>query len=169
MRSGLPHVILRPKQAHIFASGFPHEISVASHGMQEITLRAGRIEPGDAIRAMLLYLQYQDISENNGQWYETCRLARLLIQKSINRTTPSPRSGTYSTPPSNKPSTKARKTFGRHGTEKTPSPTRRCPPRKSTPADGSLLPSQPRSTSKRKSGISPSTGCKTTARHRACT
>lgn len=83
-----PHVILRPKQAHIFASGFPHEISVASHGMQEITLRAGRIEPGDAIRAMLLYLQYQDIPENNGQWYETCRLARLLIQKSINRTTP---------------------------------------------------------------------------------
>lgn len=83
-----PHVILRPKQAHIFASGFPHEISVASHGMQEITLRAGRIEPGDAIRTMLLYRQYQDISENNGQWYETCRLARLLIQKNINRTTP---------------------------------------------------------------------------------
>lgn len=83
-----PHVSLRPTQAHIFASGFPHEIGVASHGMQEITLRTMRLKPDDAIRAMLLYRQHQDISENNGQQYAIYRLARLLIQKRINRTTP---------------------------------------------------------------------------------
>ena len=74
-----PHVLLRPNQAHIFAAGFPHEIGVASHGMQEVTLRTGRLKPGDAIQAMLLYRQYQDISENDQFQYEINRLARLLI------------------------------------------------------------------------------------------